>query len=264
MSLIKVNGLSAGYGKKNVIENISFEINPGEMVGVLGLNGSGKSTLAKAICGIIPHQGEVIIDETSTTNLSVSQIAKRISYVPQVSGIGIDISVFDVVMMGFNSRLGLFQNPTEDMKEKVISVIRRVGLNDLIDANYLMLSEGQKRLVILARALVSDGSFIVMDEPEGALDFSVRYKMMSCVRDWICGEKRAGLVILHDTTLALNSCDKLILIRDKKIVGLCDLKSDNIDAIEQQLRMIYGNVSLMRVQGKTSGDYVMVYESEDV
>lgn len=265
MSLISVKNVTAGYGKESVIEAISFEINAGEMVGVLGLNGSGKSTLAKAICGILPHQGTVQVGEKNVDRLKPVQLAGLISYIPQHSGIGIDISVFDVVMMGFNSRLGLFKNPTRAMRDKAREVIEKVGLVDKINANYMQLSEGQKQLVILARALVNESSFMVMDEPESALDFSVRYKLMTLVREWINGGERAGLAILHDISLALNSCDRLILVKDKKLVGMCDLKNDNVEAVEDQLRQIYGDVSIAKtIDKKGKENLVMIHESEGV
>lgn len=265
MSLITINGISAGYDRKNIIEDISFLIDSGEIVGVLGLNGSGKSTLAKAICGILPHEGDVTVNNNKIEGLKSQQVATLISYIPQHSGIAIDISVFDVVMMGFNPRLGLFKNPNADMIAIAKNIIEKVGLLDKINANYMQLSEGQKQLVILARALVSDSRFLVMDEPESALDFTIRYQMMKHVRDWMADGNRASLVILHDTSLALNMCDRLVLIKDKKLAGMCDLRNDEIGTIEDNLRKIYGDVSLTRTISRSGRDrLIMTYESEDL
>lgn len=265
MSLVSIDKISAGYGKENVIEDISLKINSGELVGILGLNGSGKSTLAKAICNIMPHTGSVVVNEKEIEKMSISKVSNIISYIPQQSGLGIDISVFDVVMMGFNSRLKMLERPSNAMKERAIHILDIVGLKEHANDNYMLLSEGQKRLVIIARALVNEGNIIIMDEPEGALDFSVRYKMMKLIRQWIGEGDRAGIAILHDTMLALNNCDKLVLINDGRIVGIIDSSNDTIESMADKLSIIYGDISLTRVKDTAGKDsIVMVCNSEEV
>lgn len=263
MSLIKIENISAGYTKENIIENISFEINESELVGILGANGSGKSTLLKAICNILPHNGNVLINDNVIENLKISRVANLISYVPQKSGIGIDISVLDVVKMGFNPQLKLFDKPSETMEEEARNIIDLLGLIDKIDANYMTLSEGQKQLTILARALVGNGIFIVMDEPESALDFNVRINTVKTIKERINSSNRAGLIILHDVMLALNNCDKLILLKDKSIAAIIDMYSDSINEMEDKLKQIYGEISLSKVKNKSGNDnFIMLFESE--
>ncbi|MCQ2520520.1 MAG: ABC transporter ATP-binding protein [Lachnospiraceae bacterium] len=265
MSLAEIRNITAGYDKENVLENVSFDINCGELVGVLGANGSGKSTLVKAVSNLLPHNGNVVVGEKTIENLKPYETAGIISYIPQHSGLNIDISVLDVVLMGFNSKLKILENPGREMLERAKATIELVGLKDKAESNYLTLSEGQKQLVILARALVSDGKLLVMDEPESALDFNVRYKIMSLVKKQIQGENRAGLLVLHDTTLALNNCDRLILLKDKKIVGIIDLHNDTIESAEEKLSLIYGEISLVKTAGKTGREsLIMICDSEGV
>lgn len=263
--MISIDNVSAGYTKESIIDNISVSIGSGELVGILGANGSGKSTLAKAICNILPHSGNVRIDEQVIENLKTSQVAGLINYIPQHSGISIDISVLDVVMMGFNPSLKLFERPSKAMEEQARKVIGLVGLADRIDTNYMLLSEGQKQLAVLARALVNDGKLIVMDEPESALDFNVRYRMMQIIKEWIDEGDRAGVIILHDTMLALNNCDRLILLKDRKIADIVDLHKDAIEVIETKLQKIYGEISLAKVSGKNKKDnIIMMFDAEGV
>lgn len=265
MSLVKISEISAGYSKENVIDNITFEINEGELVGILGLNGSGKSTLIKSVCNILPHSGTVSVNDRNIEKLKISQTAEIISYIPQQSGIGIDISVFDVVKMGFNPRLKLFEKPDATMEAKAKEIINLLGLEDKIYTNYMMLSEGQKQLAVIARALVSEGSFLVMDEPESALDFNVRVKIIKYICDWISKNKRAGLVILHDVILALNSCDKLILLKCGKMTDVIDLHNDSVETMEGKLREIYGNISLVKTKSNSGKDnLIMLFDSEEI
>ena len=135
MSLFVANSISAGYGKQNVIENISFRLENGILMGVIGANGSGKTTLLKALCGILPHRGTCMLEQTLLEELSARQIAKLVSYIPQRSGIGIDISALDVVLMGFNPRLGLLEHPTKKMKDAAIEALAQVGLGGKEETN---------------------------------------------------------------------------------------------------------------------------------
>lgn len=265
MSLVSIKNITTGYGKKNILDNISYDINEGELVGILGANGCGKSTFVKAICNLLPHEGAVDIGENVIEDLKQKDISRLISYIPQHSGISIDISVLDVVMMGFNPKLNLFEYPSKEMKEQAINVLDRVGLSDMIHTNYMHLSEGQKQLVILSRALLNEGTLFVIDELESALDFGIRYHAMKLVRSWINEDSRAGIAIMHDIMLALNTCDKLLLIKDKKIAGIIDIKSDTIEEMEEKLSKIYEDICLTKVKGKSGKEkFVMIHDSEEI
>ena len=151
MSDFTVKNICAGYGKRNVIENVSFQLEKGTLMGVLGANGSGKTTLLKALCGILPHRGMSVLDGVELEKCSPKQLARLVSYIPQRSGISIDISVLDVVLMGFNPKLRLLEHPTKQMKEAALNVLQQVGLGGKEYENYLHLSEGQKQLCVFAR-----------------------------------------------------------------------------------------------------------------
>lgn len=264
MSYLSVNQICAGYGKHHVIENVSFRLETGCLMGILGANGSGKTTLLKALCGILPHQGTCVLDDAVLEDLSARQIARLVSYIPQRSGISIDISALDVVLMGLNPYLRLLEHPTAAMQEAAVDALRQVGLDGKAHTNYLHLSEGQKQLCILARTLVSDSRLLLLDEPESALDFRFRYQMLALLRQWVAGQKRCGVVTLHDPALALNFCDKLLVLKSGGVLGTIEPKTDSLDEMEQMLRQVYGPISLLRCKnrrGKTQ--IVMLKEDEE-
>ena len=258
MSFFEVNGISAGYGKENVIENVSFQLENGILMGVIGANGSGKTTLLKALCGILPHQGNCALEQTVLEKLTARQIAQIISYIPQRSGISIDISTLDVALMGFNPQLGLLAHPTRKMKDAALAALEQVGLGGKEDENYLHLSEGQKQLCILARTLVTDSKLLLLDEPESALDFRFRYQMLSLLREWAQTGHRSAIVSLHDPSLALNFCDKLLLLGERGVLGIITPQTDALDKMEQMLSMVYGDISLQRCQNRKGESQIVI------
>ena len=262
MSYLSVKRIGAGYGKHNVIENISFDLDAGTLTGIIGANGSGKTTLLKALCGILPHEGTCALENVTLEHLSARQIAKLVSYIPQRSGITIDISALDVVLMGFNPKLGLLEHPNGKMKDTAVGALEQVGLAGKEETNYLHLSEGQKQLGILARTLVSGSKLLLLDEPESALDFRFRHQMLSLLRSWVASQERSAIVTLHDPALALNFCDKLLLLSEGDILDILEPKTDPLDKMEQKLSMVYGPVSLQRCYNR-KGEAQIVMLRED-
>lgn len=264
MSHLSVKRISAGYGKNNVIANISFDLDDGTLMGIIGANGSGKTTLLKALCGILPHQGNCTLEGTVLEELSAKQLAKLVSYIPQRSGISIDISALDVVLMGYNPRLGLLEHPTRKMKDAAMQALEQVGLAGKEETNYLHLSEGQKQLCILARTLVSDSKLLLLDEPESALDFRFRHQMLSLLHSWVASRERSAIVTLHDPVLALNFCDKLLLLSDGGVLDIIAPKSDSLDKMEQVLRKVYGPISLQRCHNRKGEAQIIMLREDDL
>lgn len=246
MSFLEVKNLSSGYGRKQILHSLSFSVESGTVLGILGANGCGKTTLLKTICGILPHGGSCSLDGQTIDSLPPRKLAQLCSYIPQRSGIGIDISALDVVLMGFNPRMGLLEYPGEVQKQAARQALAAAGLAGMEERNYQTLSEGQKQLCILARTLVSDARLLLLDEPESALDFGGRYRMLSHVRDWTT-QNRAALITLHDPQLALNCCDSLLLLQDGSICAILHPRSDSAETMEPPLTSLYGDLTLQQV-----------------
>ena len=262
MSFFSVQHLSSGYSKKTILRNVSFSLEAGTVMGILGANGSGKTTLLKAICGILPHEGSCLLEDTKLEALPPRELAKRVSYIPQRSGIAIDISALDVVLMGFNPRLKLLEHPTKAMIAAAGDALSRVGMADKAHTNYLHLSEGQKQLCILARTIVSGNRLLLLDEPESALDFQHRYRMLDMIRDWTTHSEGGAIITLHDPVLALNYCDRLMLLENGEILDILSPKEDSLEKMEQALSRVYGQVSLHPCKTH-SGKEVLTMLKED-
>jgi len=263
MSFFTAERLSADYGGTQVLAGVSFDAKAGEMIAILGANGSGKTTLLKSICGILPHSGTCMLNGASLDGLPPRMLARVCSYIPQRSGIGIDISALDVVLMGFNPQLKLLEQPSRKMHEEAMLALRKVGLDERAKDNYLCLSEGQKQLCILARALVSQSSLLLLDEPESALDFRHRNRMISLIRRWISAGERCAIVALHDPQLALRHCDRLVLIDHGQTTDVLCPETDDILRMEQALRRIYGNIQLVRCTDRSGGSHLVMLNEGD-
>ena len=129
--MLEVRNLSAGYGRKTILHDVSFSLESGTMTGLLGSNGSGKTTLLKSLCGLLPHTGQVTLQGMPLEQLSPRALARQCSLIGQRSGISIDISALDVVLMGFNARLGLLEYPGKQMRESAQQALAAVGLGGM-------------------------------------------------------------------------------------------------------------------------------------
>lgn len=248
--LFKANSISAGYDAKLVIQDITFTLKSHTLTGLIGANGCGKSTLLKSIINQIKHEGICYLNGKGLESQSTRKRAKQISYIPQKSGISISLPVLEVVLMGFNPVLKLLETPSEKQKELARKALEEVGLKGYEEKDYLTLSEGQKQLALLARVLIEDTSLLVLDEPDSALDFQNRYYILKQLKNIVHTGNKAGILSLHDPTLALEFCDQLLLIKDKKCVGVLYPLKDTIEKMEKELKMIYGNVSLVFCEDK--------------
>lgn len=255
MSLLQVEHLFSGYGKQTVLQDVNLSVNDHEMIGILGPNGCGKSTLLKTICNGISYKGLITINNQDIQKLSEKEFAKLCSYVPQRSGLSIDISAIETVLMGFQPHLSFLENPNSKMRKQAEDFLTQIGMEQKINANYLELSEGQKRLCILARSLVTNAAFLLLDEPDASLDFTMRHKIMQIVLDQVKQNGCSALFSLHDANLALSYCDRIYLMKDGKFVDTICPGQQSISEMEQKLSIIYGDIHILTYKneaGKTA------------
>lgn len=240
-----INNLNVSYGKKQIIRNAGFSLKSGEFTALLGLNGSGKTTLMRGICGLKKaSSGSCSWEGVNILELNEKQRANLISYIPQRHSIVYNTPVIDVVMMGFNASMHFFQSPGKKHRQKASQVLQKLGIEALTDDNFLHLSEGQKQLVILARALIQNAPILLLDEPDSALDFVNRNLVLSKIRDTIHLEGKCGLITMHDPNFALQYCDRLLLMYDGHIQDEIYLNSDS-SVIKDKLSRIYGDIDIV-------------------
>lgn len=260
--MLNVKHISAGYHGTECIHDVCFDVPSGSITGILGCNGSGKTTLLKAICGLIPHQGITELNGSRIDHLPAGKLAACCGYIPQRGELAADLPVLDVVLMGFYSRLGLLGQPTSDMKEKAAEMLNKVGLASRMQDSFDELSEGQKQLCILARAMVTEPALLLMDEPESALDVRMRYAALNMIKKDLSGQ-RCALVTLHDPQLALNLCDQLVIVEQGRVHAVLRPESDSGRRLEEGLGRIYGPVTVVRCRDRNGKLHWVLLKEEE-
>ncbi len=258
--LYEVRQISAGYHSKNIIHDISFSVQSHTLCGIVGVNGSGKSTLLKALACQISHTGTSYIDHQCVEDMSVKKLSQHVSYLPQNSGLSISLPVKDVVMMGYNPVLKLFEKPSQKQVLEAISVLKQMGLEDYIEHDYLCLSEGQKQLVLLSRLMIEKTKVLLLDEIDSALDFHNRYEIMKHLKSYINHSRSAAIMCLHDLSLALRFCDQIVLIKDGQCSDIIYPKKDTLETIQIALSKIYSNIKIIQHNQNNEIIYLTYWE----
>ena len=210
--MIELQSMSFSYGKQEVLKDVSFTVEPGQCVGILGNNGAGKSTLITCINRIRrPKSGQVLINGRDIQKLRRNALAKKVAYVAQKNELT-NATVFDCVLLGRTPYIKwAIRQEDLDLCEEMIEL---TGISHLKLRNVDQLSGGEMQKVMLARALVQQPELLLLDEPTSNLDPGNQYEMMALVRK-IAREKHiAVLVVIHDLNLALRYCDKFYFLKD--------------------------------------------------
>lgn len=203
-----------GYRKgERILDHISFEASAGEIVMILGKNGVGKTTLLKCICGLEQWDyGKTCL----SGNWEKESLFQKISYVAQSYESSFSYRVVDMVCMGLTKKMGYFSIPGEKEKKQALQIMQKVGIEELADMECSALSGGQFRLVMIARALVSDPDILVMDEAETHLDIRRQRDLLKLIKKLT---KERGIICLFNTHYpehALKYADQVLFLGKKR------------------------------------------------
>jgi iron complex transport system ATP-binding protein len=216
---LSVNELNYSYRDHRVLNNISFSVNEGEVCGLLGPNGSGKTTLLKCMNGILSNgNGHVKVIDKKISSLQREEIAMLMAVVPQELNVVFSYTALQIVIMGGGARFGLTGIPSEKDYLTALDTLKELGMEHLADRRYNELSGGEKQTVLIARALFQKPKILLLDEPTSHLDFKKQHTIMDLIRKITIEKKLTTLVTLHDPNIAGRYCDRLVMLREGKIV----------------------------------------------
>jgi len=218
--MLRVENLTFGYvANVQVLENLSFQVTRGKLCGLFGPNGCGKSTLFKCCLKFLHFTGgEITIDGRDIRNISVRDLAKLVSYVPQEHKPPFPYLVKEVVLMGRTPHLGGVFGISAKDKKKAFDAMQLVGIDAFADTPYNQLSVGQRQLVIIARAVAQETNLMVLDEPTSALDFSNQVKVWRVLQRLSNGG-RTIVACTHDPNHVMWFCDEVVMMGEKGIIA---------------------------------------------
>jgi iron complex transport system ATP-binding protein len=216
---LEASGLCFSYGNHEVLRDISFSMNDGELVGMLGANGAGKSTLFRCILGLEKnYRGKIHLDGQPLERQSPETVARRIAYVPQTHYPSFNYSAFDMVLMGTAAQGREWAQPNESQKQNAAAAMERLGIIRFADRGFRQLSGGEQQLVLIARALAQKATLLVMDEPTANLDYGNQIRVLTQIKEL----SRSGYGVLlstHNPDHAFLFADRVLALHDSRLAA---------------------------------------------
>jgi iron complex transport system ATP-binding protein len=221
--MLKIEELSVSYGNRRVLNNVSLEVNSGEVVALIGPNGAGKSTLVRAASGVIPMDSGKIQSKgssgatTDLSSLSPMQRACSLAVVPQVASLPPAFTVWETVLMGRTPYLNFLGQISTKDEAIARQALEKVDALELSERRVGELSGGEQQRVLLARALAQSTPILLLDEPTSNLDLHYQVGFMETVRTLAHQDQLAVLVALHDLNLAAQYANRVALLVEGEI-----------------------------------------------
>ena len=212
---LDVNQVAVAIESRRIVDEVSLQVAPGEIVGLIGPNGSGKSTLLRSVYRLLkPAAGFVRLGDDDVWKLNARESARRTGVVVQETPSDFDFTVREVVEMGRTPHKGMLEGDNVHDAQIVDDALARVNMTAFVARSFNTLSGGEKQRVLVARALAQQPKLLVLDEPTNHLDIRYQLEILNLVR----GLGITTLVTLHDLNLAAAYCHRLYLLSNGRIV----------------------------------------------
>lgn len=256
--MLKVENLSFGYDEDLIFENISFNIEKGKVLGLLGKNGAGKTTLFKCILGLLKaREGKIKVNNLEINNISYLERAKSIAYIPQSHYPTFNHDVLNVVEMGGNVRAGKFNGLKQEEKDKAYKKLELLGIEKLASRGYKEISGGERQLVLIARALMQEAKVLVMDEPTANLDYGNQILILNRCQEL----SKLGYTIIqstHNPQYSYMFFDDVLVLDNKGILTMGNPKEV---LTERVLKRIYNiDLHIEKLFYKNNEEYLLIPE----
>ena len=214
--MIELLQVSAGYGKHQVLNEVSVCFETGKLTSIIGVNGCGKSTLLKTILGMIPLQsGEISINGENLQDLSRNAIARKVAYLSQGRNTP-DMTAAQIVLHGRFPHLNYPRRYTKQDYEIAISAMEQLKIADLAQKPLATLSGGMRQNVYIAMALAQDTEYILLDEPTTYLDIPHQLELMKTLRK-LADQGKGIITVTHDIQMAFSFSDRIVLLNNGSV-----------------------------------------------
>ncbi|PFJ06664.1 bacitracin ABC transporter ATP-binding protein [Bacillus cereus] len=210
--VLEVVNVSKYYKKKKVIQNVSFKIEKGEVIGLIGPNGAGKTTLMKIIMNLInKYEGEIILQDVKHRKKRIGCIIENPGFYPNLTGLD-NLRYFSEVSGGFN-------------EQHVLSIIELLNINGFVNKKVKHYSLGMKQRLGIAQALLNKPDLLILDEPTNGLDPEGVVEMRNVIKDIVKKYSISVLISSHILSEIENICDKVLFLQNGSLINTIDLKN---------------------------------------
>jgi ABC-type cobalamin/Fe3+-siderophores transport system ATPase subunit len=218
--ILSIDGVTAGYGGRTIVSDMSVGVARGERLALVGPNGAGKTTLLRLMTGVLaPSVGSVAVDGQAVASMSREAVARHIAVVPQLAALPFAARVEEVVALG---RLP-HEDPLRGMRPvdraRVAEAIDRVGLGKLVGRDARELSLGERQLVLVAMAIAQDAPIVALDEPTVHLDIRHQVEVMELLADLNGRDGTTVIAVLHDLNLAARYFPRILVLAAGRVVA---------------------------------------------
>lgn len=218
--MLEVKNIYSGYEDIDIVKGVSFTVNRGENLCIVGPNGCGKSTLLKSIANIIDYKGSIKIDSKEVSSLDRKELAKKIGLMSQISQIHFPYTVYETVALGrYAYSKGAFNHLDNEDRDIILDSIEKVRLYDFKDKMINELSGGQLQRVFLARTFAQNPDVILLDEPTNHLDLKHQIELLEHLKDWTKVNNKIAVGVLHDLNLVQYIADNVLLLNNGESVS---------------------------------------------
>jgi len=218
--MLAIESLAFGFPGRTVGREVSFALQAGEVMCVLGPNGGGKTTLFRTVLGLLPkHDGVIRLHDQDIENLTRHEIARRVGYVPQGHIGYFAFTVREFVLMGRTAHLGVFSTPGKHDRQVAEGALESLDIAHLADQPVTEISSGERQLALVARALAQEPKLLVLDEPTASLDFGNQVRVLQR----IAALASAGISILfssHDPDHAFLCARRALLLAEGRVLEI--------------------------------------------
>jgi iron complex transport system ATP-binding protein len=236
MAELKANGLGVQRGQRALLADVSFSFSGGQVVAVLGPNGAGKSTLLKVLAGLLPFSGDLRFDGQAAAHLHRLERARLVAYVPQHSALDAALPVRQVVAHGRFAHRDQWGRPNRHDEAAIDRAMDLTDTHRLADRAFCRLSYGERRLVLVARALATEAQVLLLDEPTAALDVTHALTLVHLLRE-LAAQGCLVLVALHQLNEAAQASDQALLLDRGRLVATGPAREVIAD---EPIRRVYG------------------------